>query len=92
LIATQTPPSESIVSPSGRPLPGIDLWLEDGELVTDPRTVPTFFSGYLGEEPAPQEHVKIETAPYKYPRQLEFVDSLPKTPSGKIRRAELRRD
>jgi acetyl-CoA synthetase len=162
----------------GRPLPGIDLRLEDGELVVDPKTVPTFFRGYLGEEPAPldrpwrtgdradrdadgylwfrgraddiiisagyrigpfevesalasheaveesaavaaadeergsvvralvvlregyepstalkralQEHVKAETAPYKYPRQLEFVRSLPKTPSGKVKRAALR--
>lgn len=37
-----------------------------------------------------QEHVRNETAPYKYPRIVEFADSLPKTPSGKIRRAELR--
>ena len=37
-----------------------------------------------------QEHVKSETAPYKYPRIVEFVDSLPKTASGKIKRAELR--
>jgi acyl-coenzyme A synthetase/AMP-(fatty) acid ligase len=162
----------------GRPLPGVELWLEDGELVTDPRTVPTFFERYLGEHPVPrdhpwrtgdraerdedgylwsrgraddiiisagyrigpfevesalssheaveesaavaapdeergsvvralvvlrdgyepsdqlkltlQEHVKTLTAPYKYPRQVEFVDSLPKTASGKIRRADLR--
>jgi acetyl-CoA synthetase len=164
----------------GRALPGIDLWLDDGELVVDPTTVPTFFSGYIGENQAPreqpwrtgdrvemdrdgflwfqgraddiiisagyrvgpfevesalcaheaveesaavgapddergsvvralvvlrdgyepseelkralQEHVKSETAPYKYPRQLEFVQSLPKTASGKIKRAELRGD
>jgi acetyl-CoA synthetase len=162
----------------GRALPGVELRLEDGELVADPATVPTFFSGYLGEDLAPrdrpwrtgdraerdadgylwfrgraddiiisagyrigpfevesalcaheaveesaavaaadeergsvvralvvlrdgyepsdqlkralQEHVKSETAPYKYPRQLEFVESLPKTASGKIKRAELR--
>ena len=37
-----------------------------------------------------QEHVKEITAPYKYPRKIEFVDSLPKTVSGKIRRIELR--
>jgi acetyl-CoA synthetase len=162
----------------GRALPGIDLWLDDGELVVDPTTVPTFFSGYIGENQAPreqpwrtgdrvemdrdgflwfqgraddiiisagyrigpfevesalcaheaveesaavgapddergsvvralvvlrdgyepseelkralQEHVKSETAPYKYPRRLEFVESLPKTASGKIKRAELR--
>ena len=37
-----------------------------------------------------QEHVKRETAPYKYPRIIDFVKELPKTANGKIRRAELR--
>jgi len=37
-----------------------------------------------------QEHVKRVTAPYKYPREIEFVTELPKTVSGKIRRVELR--
>ena len=37
-----------------------------------------------------QDHVKKVTAPYKYPRAIEFVDTLPKTISGKIRRNELR--
>jgi acetyl-CoA synthetase len=37
-----------------------------------------------------QDHVKAETAPYKYPRIVEFADALPKTASGKIKRAELR--
>lgn len=37
-----------------------------------------------------QEHVKEWTAPYKYPRKIEFVQELPKTSSGKIRRVELR--
>jgi acyl-coenzyme A synthetase/AMP-(fatty) acid ligase len=160
----------------GRPLPGIEVRVRDGELQVRPETVPTFFSHYLGERPfegewwptgddvrqdeegylwfegrdddiiitagyrvgpfevesalvshpavaeaaavpAPdeergsvvraivvladgdpsdrlaaelQEHVKRETAPYKYPRIVEFADELPKTPSGKIRRAELR--
>jgi len=37
-----------------------------------------------------QEHVKGVTAPYKYPREIEFVTELPKTISGKIRRVELR--
>jgi len=45
-------------------------------------------SGALAREL--QEHVKAVTAPYKYPRQVEFVASLPKTVSGKIRRVELR--
>jgi acetyl-CoA synthetase len=37
-----------------------------------------------------QEHVKRVTAPYKYPRIIDFVEELPKTASGKIRRAALR--
>ncbi|WP_376793546.1 acyl-CoA synthetase [Thermogemmatispora sp.] len=37
-----------------------------------------------------QEHVRRVTAPYKYPREIEFVETLPKTISGKIRRVELR--
>jgi acetyl-CoA synthetase/medium-chain acyl-CoA synthetase len=37
-----------------------------------------------------QDHVKHVTAPYKYPRAIEFVETLPKTVSGKIRRVELR--
>jgi acyl-coenzyme A synthetase/AMP-(fatty) acid ligase len=163
----------------GRPLPGIELRVQDGELVlADPATDPTFFVGHLGEAPSPaerpwhtgdrvhldedgylyfegraddliisagyrigpfevesalvshaavadaavvgapddergavvravvvlrdgfapsaalaaelQDHVKHETAPYKYPRIVEFADELPKTASGKIRRAQLR--
>jgi acyl-coenzyme A synthetase/AMP-(fatty) acid ligase len=38
-----------------------------------------------------QEHCKRVTAPYKYPREIEFVAELPKTRSGKIRRVELRK-
>ena len=38
-----------------------------------------------------QDHVKSVTAPYKYPRHIEFVTELPKTVSGKIRRVELRK-
>ena len=38
-----------------------------------------------------QQHVKRVTAPYKYPRIIEFVDELPKTISGKIRRVEIRK-
>ena len=37
-----------------------------------------------------QEHVREETAPYKYPRIVEFAEELPKTPSGKVKRNELR--
>lgn len=49
--------------------------------------------GYTGSEALKrnlQEHVKKVTAPYKYPRKVEFVESLPKTVSGKIRRVDLR--
>ncbi|XP_055483304.1 acyl-coenzyme A synthetase ACSM3, mitochondrial isoform X1 [Psammomys obesus] len=38
-----------------------------------------------------QEHVKKTTAPYKYPRKVEFIDKLPKTVSGKVKRNELRK-
>ena len=37
-----------------------------------------------------QEHVKRELAPYKYPREVEFVPALPRTETGKVRRVELR--
>ena len=157
----------------GRALPGTKLWIsEDGELVADPRTIPTFClgpdrdepwhtgdrvrqdedgflffegrtddviisSGYRigpfevesalvahpavaeaavvaapddergsvvravvvlrdGHEPSDelrrdlQDHAKRETAPYKYPRIVDFAEELPKTTSGKIRRAALR--
>jgi acetyl-CoA synthetase len=160
----------------GRPLPGVKLWIDDGELVLDPFTDPTFFLRYLGEDlgagewrtgdrvhadddgflyfegraddviisagyrigpfevesalvshpavaeaavvAAPddergsvvraivvlrdghqpsdalvtelQDHVKAETAPYKYPRVVDFAAELPKTASGKVKRAELR--
>lgn len=172
-------PGEAIRPGSmGRPLPGVALRLEEGELVADPATIPTFFHGYLGDEPASRDapwrtgdrverdedgyfwftgraddiiisagyrigpseveaalgthpaveeaaavaapdeergsivravvvlrhgyagsdtlarelkdHVKAETAPYKYPRQIEFATALPKTASGKIKRAQLR--
>ena len=37
-----------------------------------------------------QAHAKAQIAPYKYPREIEFVDALPKTATGKLRRSELR--
>ena len=160
----------------GKPLPGMRLWVEDGELVLDPATVPTFFDHYVGERPPQgtwhtgdrvrqdddgylyfegrsddviisagyrigpvevesaliehpavaeaavvphpddergsvvravvvlregfaasdrlareiQDHVKGATAPYKYPRVVQFAAELPKTVSGKVRRAALR--
>ena len=169
---TGMPIGEPVRSGSmGKPLPGFKMWIENGELVLDPSSIPTITidappgtwhtgdrvreddDGYLwfegraddviisagyrigpfevesalvahaavaeaaavaapdevrgavvraivvlrdGHEPSDelarelQEHVKAETAPYKYPRIVEFADSLPKTASGKIKRAELR--
>jgi acetyl-CoA synthetase len=174
---TGMPPGEPVRPGSmGRALPGIGLSVDDGELVVDPATVPTFFlhyagfaapdgvwrtgdrvaqdeDGYLffegrtddviisagyrigpfevesalvahaavaeaavvaapddergavvravvvlrdGFAPsddlarALQEHVKATTAPYKYPRIVDFAAELPKTASGKVRRALLR--
>jgi acyl-coenzyme A synthetase/AMP-(fatty) acid ligase len=37
-----------------------------------------------------QRHVKERIAPYKYPRRIEFLDALPRTPTGKVQRAVLR--
>ena len=57
----------------------------------DPRTLPGW-KDKAGDELVKelQQHVKKVTAPYKYPRIVEFVDELPKTISGKIRRVEIR--
>jgi acyl-coenzyme A synthetase/AMP-(fatty) acid ligase len=38
-----------------------------------------------------QDHVKANAPPYMYPREIAFAPALPKTPSGKVRRGELRR-
>jgi acyl-coenzyme A synthetase/AMP-(fatty) acid ligase len=179
---TGMPPGAEVRPGSmGLALPGMGLAIDDGELVVEPATVPTFFLRYLGDEaPAPaagaqpwrtgdrvtrdddgylffegrtddviisagyrigpfevesalvahdavaeaavvaapddergsvvravvvlrdgfapspdlaralQDHVKEQTAPYKYPRRVDFADELPKTASGKVRRALLR--
>ncbi|MDP9091970.1 MAG: AMP-binding protein [Actinomycetota bacterium] len=61
-----------------------------GEIVT---AVVVLREGYVGSDKLVadlQAHAKAETAPYKYPRQVSFVDALPKTTSGKIHRAALR--
>ncbi len=57
------------------------------------RAVVVLRDGYTeGDELARelQDHVKAETAPYKYPRIVDFAPDLPKTASGKLRRALLR--
>ena len=67
----------------------------DAERGSVVRAVVVLRDGYDGDEQLVrtlQDHVKQTTAPYKYPRLVEFADALPKTPSGKIKRAELRRE
>ena len=56
------------------------------------RAIVVLRAGEPGDELARelQEHCKRETAPYKFPRIVEFVDELPKTNSGKVKRAQLR--
>ena len=63
---------------------------ERGEIV---KAFVTLAPGYQGSDELTselQEHVKSVTAPYKYPREIEYVEELPKTISGKIRRLDLR--
>ncbi|MGI8967655.1 MAG: acyl-CoA synthetase [Chloroflexota bacterium] len=63
---------------------------ERGEIV---KAFVILAGGYEGSDALTrelQDHVKRVTAPYKYPREIEYVTELPKTVSGKIRRVELR--
>ena len=67
--------------------------LPDEERGAVVRAVVVLRDGYRGTDELArelQDHVKRTTAPYKYPRVVEFRDRLPKTASGKIKRAELR--
>jgi len=64
---------------------------ERGQLV---KATVVLAKGYTASDELARElqtHVKKSTAPYKYPRVVEFVEELPKTISGKIRRVEIRR-
>jgi len=63
---------------------------ERGEVVKAFVILNDGFAGDAALVTALQDHVKQVTAPYKYPRKVEFVADLPKTPTGKIRRRELR--
>jgi 2-aminobenzoate-CoA ligase len=51
----------------------------------------TGFNGDMALTLALQEYVKSSVAPYKYPRAIEYVTSLPRTETGKLQRVELRR-
>jgi acetyl-CoA synthetase len=63
-----------------------------GQIVKATIVLSREYKGRAGEDLVKelQDHVKKITAPYKYPRVIEFVDELPKTISGKIRRVEIR--
>ena len=58
-------PRDDVARPGsmGRPLPGVRLWVDDGELCADPLTIPTFFRGYLGEELFPTAASRRSGAP-----------------------------
>jgi acetyl-CoA synthetase len=63
-----------------------------GQVIKATIVLSSEYKSMAGEDLAKeiQDHVKNVTAPYKYPRVVEFVDELPKTISGKIRRVEIR--
>jgi acyl-coenzyme A synthetase/AMP-(fatty) acid ligase len=63
---------------------------ERGQVVRAVVVLTPGFAASSGLATELQDHVKSETAPYKYPRVIEFVSELPKTASGKIQRAVLR--
>jgi len=63
---------------------------ERGEVVKAFVILNDGFAGDAALVTALQDHVKQVTAPYKYPRKIQFVADLPKTPTGKIRRRDLR--
>lgn len=64
-----------------------------GQLVKATIVLSEAYKGKAGDELVKelQNYVKHQTAPYKYPRVIEFVDELPKTISGKIRRVDIRK-
>ncbi len=65
---------------------------EDGDGLLKPRAVVVLKPGASQEGlvPALQDHVKAKAGPWKYPRWIEFTDTLPKTATGKIQRFKLR--
>ncbi|WP_267163160.1 acyl-CoA synthetase [Halovenus salina] len=63
---------------------------ERGAVVKAYIVLSTEFEGSEALTETLQEHAKNETAPYKYPRRIEYVEELPKTSSGKIQRVKLR--
>ena len=62
----------------------------DVDFLSGPKPTGTFQAPSDALAAQLQEHVKQQTSPYKYPRIVEFARDLPKTASGKIKRAQLR--
>jgi 2-aminobenzoate-CoA ligase len=65
--------------------------LDRGQIVKAYVVLNTGFNGDMALTLALQEYVKSSVAPYKYPRAIEYVTSLPRTETGKLQRVELRR-
>jgi acyl-coenzyme A synthetase/AMP-(fatty) acid ligase len=63
---------------------------EDHEKLMKPRAFVVLKAGEKGDKEALKTHVKGKIGLYKYPREIEFVESLPKTATGKIQRFKLR--
>ena len=69
------------------------IGLEDDAGLVKPKAFVVLKASFAGSDAhveTLQQHVKSRLAPYKYPRWIEFVDELPKTATGKIRRVALR--
>ncbi|MBQ0944409.1 benzoate-CoA ligase family protein [Ideonella sp. 4Y16] len=66
------------------------IGVEDAEGLTKTKAFVVLKPGQQTDEPALKAFVKDHLAPYKYPRQIEFVEDLPKTATGKIQRFKLR--
>ena len=85
---------ESALMGHERVLEAAVVGAEDGEGLVKPKAFVVLKAGQATPSPALEEElqsfVKTRLAPYKYPRWIEFVDSLPKTATGKIQRFKLR--
>ena len=66
------------------------IGVPDAEGLTKTKAFVVLKPGQQTDEAALKAFVKDHLAPYKYPRQIEFVDDLPKTATGKIQRFKLR--
>jgi acetyl-CoA synthetase len=79
--------SDDVITSSGYRISPFEV---ESTLLEHPAVVESAVAGDDALKKEIQEFVKSNTAPYKYPREIEFRETLPKTISGKIRRVELR--